>query len=107
MSDLVKEVTGAELKELLAQKGVVVCDFWATWCGPCRMLAPIMEQLAEEYKDRATFVKLDIDKDTETALSYGVMSIPHVFVFENGEVAGHSLGYLPIEEMREFLEENI
>ena len=107
MSKHVKEITGEELKELLAQKGVVVCDFWATWCGPCRMLAPVLEQLAEEFKDRAIFVKLDIDKDTETALSYGVMSIPDVFVFENGEVVDHNLGYLPVEQMREFLEENL
>ena len=107
MSNLIKEVTGAEFKELLAAGGKVVCDFFATWCGPCRMLAPVMEQLAEEFKGKATFVKLDIDKDTETALEYGVMSIPDVFVFENGEVTGHNLGYLPVEEMREFLEENL
>ena len=102
-----REIKGAELEELIASGKKVVCDFWAAWCGPCRMLAPVLGKLSEEFGARAEFVKLNIDEEAETAIKNGVMSIPDVFVFENGEKKAHSLGYVPEEELRAFLEENI
>ncbi|MGN0822720.1 MAG: thioredoxin [Candidatus Gallimonas sp.] len=107
MSDYIKAVTGEELKELIGSGKKVVCDFWATWCGPCRMLAPVMEEVAEEFQGRAEFVKLDIDENEQLAMSYGVMSIPDVYVFENGAVKDHHLGYAPKEAMTEFLKKNV
>ncbi|MGN1078158.1 MAG: thioredoxin [Candidatus Gallimonas sp.] len=107
MSHLVEEITGAQLQALLDEGKTVVCDFWASWCGPCRMLAPVMESVAAELKDRAQFVKINVDEEGETAVKYGVMSIPNVFVFKKGEPCANSVGYAPENEMKAFLEENL
>ena len=104
---MVKELTGKELDELVESGKKVVCDFWATWCGPCRMLGPVMEKLSEEFSGSAEFVKVDVDQNGDLAASLGIFSIPDVFVFENGEVKAHNLGFLPEEQMREFLKKNI
>lgn len=103
---MVKEMTGQELDELVATGKNVVCDFFATWCGPCRMLSPVMEELSEEFSE-TTFAKVDVDKNGDLAASLNVFSIPDVFVFANGEVKAHNLGYLPKEQMREFLKNNL
>ncbi len=103
---MVKEMTGQELDELVATGKKTVCDFFATWCGPCRMLSPVMEELSEEFPD-TTFAKVDVDQNGDLAASLNVFSIPDVFVFENGEVKDHNLGYLPKEQMREFLKKNL
>ncbi len=107
MSKNVKEINGKELAELLAEGKTVVCDFWASWCGPCRMLAPVLDELAEEYADRATFVKVNIDENEDAAAKFGVMSIPDVYVFEKGAVKAHNLGFVPKAVMAAFLEKNI
>ncbi len=104
---MVREVSGKELDELVGQGKTVVCDFWAAWCGPCRMLGPVMEELSEEYAGRADFVKVNVDDDGDLAASLGVFSIPDVFVFTEGQVKNHSLGFVPKEQMRAFLEENL
>ncbi len=104
---MVNEVNTQQFDELLKGGKPVVCDFFATWCGPCRMLAPVMEQLSEEYGDRAEFVKADIDANPELALRYGIMSIPYVGVFKGGELAGKSIGFGTASEMKEFLDTNI
>ena len=92
---------------LLKSEKPVVCDFFATWCGPCKMLAPVMEKAAEKYGDKAEFVKVDIDENMELSARYGIMSIPLVAVFKNGEMSAKSLGYMSQSEMEEFLEENL
>ncbi len=97
-------VSGAELDALIAEGEPIVCDFWASWCGPCMSLAPILEELAEEFVGRATFVKVNVDENGQTAAKYGVSSIPDVFVFENGVQKAHRLGYASKEVMRNFLE---
>ena len=68
MSEYVKEIDGAQLKELLAAGKTVVCDFWASWCGPCRMLAPVMDEVAKEFSDKAEFVKIDVDLDRKSVV---------------------------------------
>lgn len=104
---MIKELTGQELDELVGTGGKVVCDFWASWCGPCRMLSPVLEKLSEEFGGRATFVKVNVDENGDLAASLGIFSIPDVYVFENGEKKDHNLGYLPEAQMREFLAKNL
>ena len=93
--------------ELIKGEKPVVCDFFATWCGPCKMLAPVMEKMEEEYGDKAEFIKVDIDENMELSARYGIMSIPLVAVFKNGEMSAKSLGYVSKSEMSEFLKENL
>lgn len=104
---MVQELTGKELDELVEKGGKVVCDFWATWCGPCRMLAPVLDKLSDEFEEKAKFVKVDVDQNGDLAASLGIFSIPDVFIFENGEVKTHNLGFLPEEQLREFLTKNL
>ena len=104
---MVQEMTGKELDELVASGQTVVCDFWAAWCGPCRMLGPVVEKLSEEFGNRAKFVKVDVDENGDLAASLGIFSIPDVYIFADGQVKTHNLGYLPEEQLREFFEKNI
>ena len=76
---------------LQAEKPVLV-DFWATWCGPCRMIAPVVDELAEEYDGRINFVKVDVDQNPKTAARYNIMSIPTLLVFKSGEPVSHLVG---------------
>ena len=81
----------------------VLVDFWATWCGPCRMLAPVIEEIANEYAGKVKVGKVNVDDERELALEYGVSSIPTVMVFQNGEVKQTSVGYRPKEEIEQLL----
>lgn len=81
----------------------VLVDFWATWCGPCRMLAPVIEEIANEYAGKVKVGKVNVDDERELALEYGVSSIPTVMVFQNGEVKETSVGYRPKEEIEQLL----
>jgi len=104
---MVKHINAEEFEKILKENKYVVCDFWATWCGPCRMLAPVLDKMSEEFKDKAAFVKVDIDENEALAVKYGISSIPDVFVFEDGKVKNDSLGFLPEDNIREFLKENL
>ena len=104
---MIKEMSGKELDELVEKGGAVVCDFFATWCMPCRMLGQVMEPLAEEFKDRATFVKVNVDENGDLAASLGIFSIPDVYIFADGKVKTHNLGYLSEEQLRDFLTQNL
>ncbi len=102
-----KEVKDEELFALIASGKKVVCDFWADWCGPCRMLAPVMEKLSGQFGEIAEFVKINIDVNPEAAMKYNVMSIPTVIIFENGEVKHKNVGFMPEEVMREYFAANL
>jgi thioredoxin 1 len=75
--------------------GLAVVDFWATWCGPCRMIAPIVEQLAGEYDGRAKVLKLDVDHNQQTATKFNIRSIPQILFFKNGKVVDTVVGAVP------------
>ena len=88
---------------LQAEKPVLV-DFWATWCRPCLMVAPILDELAEEYSDKINFVKVDVDHNAKTAASYNIMSIPTLLIFRNGEPVSHIVGVRPKRELKRSLD---
>ena len=90
-------------QEVLLAKEPVLVDFWATWCGPCRMLAPVIEEIANEYAGKVKVGKVNVDDERELALEYGVSSIPTVMVFQNGEVKETSVGSRPKEEIEQLL----
>ena len=90
-------------QEVLLAKEPVLVDFWATWCGPCRMLAPVIEEIANEYAGKVKVGKVNVDDERELALEYGVSSIPTMMVFQNGEVKETSVGYRPKEEIEQLL----
>lgn len=81
----------------------VLVDFWATWCGPCKMIAPVIEQLSEELEAKVTVVKLDVDESPDVAGKYGVMSIPTLLVFENGKETKRAVGFQPKEKIMAWL----
>ena len=78
----------------------VLVDFWAEWCGPCRMIAPIVEDLSSEYAGRLKVVKLDVDNNTAIAMRYDVMSIPTLGVFKGGQLVDRVIGYMPKQELK-------
>lgn len=90
MSD-VKHLSSANFEELTS-KGLVLIDFWATWCGPCRMLGPVLDQVAAEIGDEAVIAKVNIDEEQDLAVKFGVRSIPAMFILKDGEVMESFVG---------------
>jgi len=89
-------ITDATFDEVvLKSEKPVVVDFWAAWCGPCRMVGPVIDEIATEYEGKATVGKVDVDANQEFAAKYGVRNIPTVLVFQNGEVVGRQVGVAP------------
>ena len=88
-------------------QGVVLADFWAPWCGPCKMIAPVLEELDSEMGDKVKIAKLDVDENQETAGKYGVMSIPTLLVFKDGEVVDQVVGFQPKEQLVELLNKHM
>ena len=82
-----KQIDEQQFNELIAGSKPVVCDFFATWCGPCKMLAPVLEKVSADYADKAEFVKVDVDGAPALSAQYGIMSIPFVAVFKDGKMA--------------------
>jgi thioredoxin 1 len=97
----------SEFDTLLADSELVMVDCTATWCGPCRKISPLMDQLSEEYVGRAKVVKLDVDENKATAKKLGIRSIPAVFLFKGGELVETIVGVEPYEKFRDALEQHL
>ena len=97
----VKHVTSIEFEnEVLGSETPVLVDFWAPWCGPCRMVAPVVESLAQELSGKLKVVKINVDENQSTAMDYGVMSIPTLGVFKGGRMVSRLVGYMPKDELK-------
>jgi len=104
----IKHVTDADFKtEVLESEVPVVVDFWAPWCGPCRMVAPVLEEVAEEMGDKIKVVKLNTDENQQTAAAYRIMAIPSLLVFKKGEEADRVVGFKPKQQLIEQLNNHL
>ena len=92
--------------EVVGAKVPVVIDFWASWCGPCQMLAPVLEELSDEMAGEADFFNADSDANMELVREYRVTNIPALFIFKNGEKVAQQVGFLPKENLKKWIEEN-
>ena len=91
--------------EVLQAEMPVLVDFFATWCGPCKMLAPTLDELESEYEGKVKFVKVDIDQEPELTMGYGVMSVPTLMLFKDGKPSAASVGVRPKDELEAFINE--
>jgi thioredoxin 1 len=94
------EVTDQTFEEaVLKAKLPTVVDFWAVWCGPCKMIAPVLEEIAADYDGKLQVLKLDVDHNNQSAMQYGVMSIPTLILFKNGQPVERIVGFMPKEKL--------
>ena len=92
---MAKIATNTNFDELLQEEKLVIVDFWATWCGPCRMLSPLLDEVEEEMADKVEVVKVNVDDADEIAMRYRIMSIPTLLFFKNGQMVDRSVGAMP------------
>lgn len=108
MSENIKAVTDDQFEqEVLNSNKPVLVDFWASWCGPCRALAPIFEEVASQYAEKVTFAKINIDENPQTPSKYGVMSIPTLILIKNGQVVATKMGLLSKSQLSAFIDSNV
>lgn len=100
-------ITDESFDTAVGSNGTVLVDFWAPWCGPCRMLGPVIEALSEDYAGRARVGKVNVDENEALAARFGIMSIPTVLIFKDGKLVEKSLGYRRKEEIAALLEKHI
>jgi thioredoxin 1 len=107
MAGNIQEVTDDTFKDATAADRVTLVDFWAPWCGPCRRLNPVIEELSQEMGDKVNFLKLNTDENPETGARFGIMSIPTLLVFKGGEKVDQLIGAHPKDNIRTVLEKHI
>ena len=106
-NEMAKHLTSADFETFLAEKKVALVDFWATWCGPCRMVGPVIEQMAGEYAGKANVGKVNVDEQNSLAAQFGVMSIPTVVLFENGKEVDRRVGAMPIDAYKAMIDAHL
>jgi thioredoxin len=108
MSNGVLEVSNDNFEsEVVRSEKPVLVDFWAEWCGPCKQIAPVVEEIAGDHSDKLKVCKMDVDANRETAVQFGIRSIPTLLIFKNGEVAGSQIGAVSKQQLLEFIQAEI
>ena len=108
MSELVKEITDESFDdEVTNSDKPVLIDFWAEWCGPCKQISPILSELAEDYKEKILIAKVNIDENPEVPSKYGIMSIPTLILFKNGQSVASQIGVVQKDSLSKWLDENL
>ena len=108
MSDLILKLTDAEFEnQVINSKKPILVDYWAEWCGPCKMIAPVLEEVAEDLSDKVLIGKLNVDENSQTPPKYGIRGIPTLMLFKNGEVVGTQVGAISKSDLVSFIEDNI
>ena len=108
MSDVIKHISDASFEaDVLGADKPILVDFWAEWCGPCKMIAPILDEVAKEYTGRINIAKLNIDENANTPAKYGVRGIPTLILFKNGAVTAQKVGALTKSQLSAFIDSNI
>ncbi len=103
---MVKKIEDNNMSEAL-ESSLALVDFSATWCGPCKMLAPVLEEISEEFTGKLAFFNADVDANDALALKYGIQNIPALVIFKNGEIAGRSVGFQSKEKLKAFINEHM
>ncbi len=108
MSDSVLHVADSTFDELVLKSSIpVLVDYWAEWCGPCKMIAPVLDEIAKEYDGKITVAKLNIDDNSATPAHYGVRGIPTLMIFKDGDVEATKVGALTKSQLTQFIDDNI
>ena len=108
MSEAIKHITDNSFETDVVQAGKpVLLDFWAEWCGPCKMIAPILEEIAKEYGDKIQIAKINVDENQEIPAKFGIRGIPTLILFKNGEIAAQKVGALAKSQLTAFLDSHL
>ena len=108
MSESILKLTDAEFEnQVIKSEKPILVDYWAEWCGPCKMIAPVLEEVARELSDKVLIGKLNVDENTQTPPKYGIRGIPTLMLFKNGEVVGTQVGAISKSDLVNFIENNI
>ncbi|WP_188152273.1 thioredoxin TrxA [Teredinibacter waterburyi] len=108
MSDAILHTSDASFEQdVLSADGPVLVDFWAAWCGPCKMIAPVLDELSKEYGDKIKICKMDVDANKETPSKFNIRGIPTLMIFKGGNAEGTKVGALSKAQLKEFIESNL
>ena len=108
MSDKIVHTSDAAFDaDVLQNSKAVLLDFWAEWCGPCKMIAPLLDEVADKYEDKLDVVKLNVDENPNVAQKFGIRSIPTLILFKDGAVEAQLMGAMPMRQLEEFLDTNL
>jgi thioredoxin 1 len=106
-SQAVREITDQDFEQLMSSDQPVFVDFWAPWCGPCRVIGPIVEELAPSYEGKAVITKMNVDENQNVPQKFGVTSIPTLMIFKNGQLVDRAVGAMPKMMLQKFIDKNI